>query len=619
MDYSEYRLLRGSGADTVFTRLPKPQPGPANTTPESGDATKLLLVGGFQTVRHYRSMAVSSALQLNGDLARFDDTRLKHFAVAELGKMKQTSFNSYTVEPQRLLCVLSDDRSKLEAFTDTYGGVLDVESLLLNRIDPAYDTITELSISNQEGKYLIDYSVRSPIDYQRCSYCGACGISCPEQCISELLFFDYSKCTFCRDCEKNCPHDAIDINTIEKRALIVPAIIVLGTPSIELPESADKIFREDQVTQYLASLFPYRVDEIISIDHSICQHDSAGTGKGCNKCLDVCPSGAIIFSDKLKIDHHVCLDCGKCAGTCPTGALQYQKLPDKAFMEFFRDFPLSPGTAIVIGTAEDLHRLWWRSLGESFENHLFFEYPNIGALSFFHFIFLIAHGAGNVIILNCNEPGPTLKKAIENTNRLLKVLFDSPERVLVCSGKNTPPLPKLTSRQPLTERPYTSLNYINRKNKTADILQYLTSCCSTVKTIAAGEIEDLGAISCNRDACTQCLACLNVCKIEALTADSSALELRWQGSLCIGCGLCISICPETALSRGPSILLDTSYFTKTTIAKAEPMKCRECGKVFGTRKSFEHVMKVLAAKNKDKDGFFDYCEDCRVLKLLESE
>ena len=618
MDYSEYRLTRGSGADSVFTRIPKPKRRAGNSL-EAGESKDLLLVGGFNSVRHYNSLPVSAPLQLNGDLAGFDDSRMKQFAEAELGRKKKTSFSSHTLEPERLVAVISDSSQALDTFTDTYGGLLDIDPLLLNQVNHAYDSITELSISNDGQKYRIDYSVRSPIDFGRCNYCGACGISCPEKCISEKLFFDYSKCTFCRDCEKSCPHNAIDINTIEKKELVVPAVIVLGTTSIELPESAENIFREARITDYFASLFPYQVEDLVTCDHSICQHGGAGGKAGCSKCLDVCPSGAISFSATIDIDHVTCIDCGACTGVCPTGALQYQRFTDRTFTEFFRDFQLQQGASIVIGSENDLHSFWWQSIGQSFQNRIFFEYPNIGALSFFHLLFLVAHGADNIIILSDSNIPSTLKKAIDDTNHLFSSLFDSTQRVFTCTLENIGTLSEALAQTSLTERPYTNLNYINRKQKIADILYFLAERCDTDIKLAAGEIEDLGAISCNSDACTQCLACLNGCKIQALEADSSVLELTWHGALCTGCGLCISTCPENALSRATSILLDDAYFAPKTIAKAEPMKCKECGKVFGTRKSFEHVMKVLTSRNMDKDGFFEYCEDCRVRKLLESE
>ena len=620
MDHSEYRLFRGTGADTVFTRTPKPQRRSGNTETGTKEKDRVLLAGGFKTVSYYDSLPVSAPMQLNGDLAGFDDSRMKQFAEAELGRIKQTSFNSYTVEPENLVCAVSNNSSELTTFMDTYGGLLDIVPLLLNQNNPSYDSITELSIANSGKKYRIDYSVRSPIDFERCNYCGSCGVSCPEQCISKKLFIDYSKCTLCRDCEKSCGSDAIDINTVEKRKLIVPAVIVLGSTSIELPEPNDNIYRSEQISNYFSSLFPFQVDELVSYDHSICQHGATEEQSGCSKCLDVCPSGAISFSTTIEIDHVTCVDCGRCAGVCPTGALQYLAFPDKSFTEFFREFQMVPGTTVVIGTNEDLHQFWWKSIGQSFENHIFLEYPKTGALSFFHLFFLLAHGAGSIIIFNNTRIPTSLQKVINDTNHIVSLLFGSAERVFTCSLVNGATLPEPSTQPPLTERPYTNLNYINRRRKIADIFQYLKGYCDTEISLAADEIEDLGTISCDSGACTQCLACLNSCKIEALEADSAALELTWQGALCVGCGLCISTCPENALIlRSSSIILNDSYFSPTTIAKAEPMKCRECGKVFGTKKSFEHVMKVLASKNMDKDGFFEYCEDCRVLKLLESE
>jgi ferredoxin len=110
-----------------------------------------------------------------------------------------------------------------------------------------------------------------------------------------------------------------------------------------------------------------------------------------------------------------------------------------------------------------------------------------------------------------------------------------------------------------------------------------------------------------------------VCNIQALSADPSALILSWTGALCTGCTSCVDVCPENALSIGKEIHITHQFFQPAIAAQAEPMRCRECGKVFGTRKSFERVMEILAKQKLDHDGHFEYCEDCRVIKLLESE
>ena len=61
----------------------------------------------------------------------------------------------------------------------------------------------------------------------------------------------------------------------------------------------------------------------IDYDAGICAH-SRSRITGCNKCLDICPTGAITPNgDQVKYDPYICAGCGLCAVVCPTGAAKY--------------------------------------------------------------------------------------------------------------------------------------------------------------------------------------------------------------------------------------------------------------------------------------------------------
>jgi ferredoxin len=115
------------------------------------------------------------------------------------------------------------------------------------------------------------------------------------------------------------------------------------------------------------------------------------------------------------------------------------------------------------------------------------------------------------------------------------------------------------------------------------------------------------------------MACLNDCKIGAMVADAEQLMLGHVAALCVGCGICARICPEDALMIKAGFTLDAAFFLTREFSRAEPMACKQCGKVFGTKKSFEKVMSILQQKETVDTSHFEYCEDCRVLRLFDEQ
>jgi ferredoxin len=52
------------------------------------------------------------------------------------------------------------------------------------------------------------------VDYDRCSYCGACVAVCPPDCITlhnATLLINRDSCTLCRRCIPACPTGALTL------------------------------------------------------------------------------------------------------------------------------------------------------------------------------------------------------------------------------------------------------------------------------------------------------------------------------------------------------------------------------------------------------------------------
>jgi ferredoxin len=610
-------LLKDTGAATPQFSCEKAPPLSRSTQPE-----KIVLGSGFSINGETPEFPLSAALQLNGDCTTMEPAELAAFGQAELEKQHRVSYRSYDVEPNYRVCVIADAAELLAKFSDTYGGILEIEPLLIGAYHEDFGHAEELEIVPSGRGYKLSYTVKSPVNFKRCTHCGLCGRICPERCISENLFFDFGSCTFCTDCEKNCPENAIDLHGIERINLEIPAIITLGDTQLSLPERKTTIFSEDRVSDFLATIYGCSVDEVITCDHAICHlNGNSSSGLGCRECLHSCSFGAVtIANSKIAIDPFSCTECGACVSACPTGAIQNQKLTDQSFLEFFRSFELKKNTAVVIGSAADLGRFWWYSDRHRFDSTLFLEMPQSESLSLMHMLFLFAHGARSVCILSQQgSTGANLLRTVDEVNLMLERWFDLTGFCSISQPDDlSVDLPKGKSTNTSLEQ-YRDLSFVNRRQKLSSVAEFLAGCAEKDITVEKGEVRYFGTIQCNEKRCTQCLACLNCCPIGALSADPENLTLGWNGGLCVGCRSCVGACPENALSYAPLALLNNEYFKSRVIAQAEPMRCEGCGKIFGTKKSFDRVIEILSRNQQNPPEHLHYCEDCRVLKLFENQ
>jgi ferredoxin len=586
----------------------------------------ILLAGGFSSITPESEVPLSSTLQLNHDLATFNAEELSEIAQAELRRNNAIDYRSYSVEADNRVCVISDNAEQLNSFLDIYGGVLDIEPLLVKGYHPEIQTVTELSIDNQGQKCHLEYQIRSPINFELCTYCGDCGPACPEQCISENLFINYDICTFCKECEKVCEAKAVDVHGALGKVLDVPALIMLGKFRVELPAGSGNVFYEENLADYFATLFPCRIDEVIACDNGLCQF-SGNLGRGCDLCLSSCPHGAIIQDGRgVTVDSLKCEECGACVAACPTGALQNERFNDASFVDYFRDMTIPRDGTVVIGDENSLHGLWWRQQGKRLENTLFLQYDKVQSLSLFHYMFLVSRGARRIVLLE-NEAQehnlPPTEKQRKLANEILGQLYDIEDAVVSSRLQDFDSLFDSSMAVPMVGSfgivKTKDDGFINRRHSLAMALEALVANSGREVTMRPQGYIPFASVSCNSDRCTQCLACLGGCRIEAMRADPQQLTLNHLGAMCVGCGLCVRICPENALTISSEFTLGADFFVQTELAKAEPMACKSCGKVFGTKKSFDRVMAILSKKETVDTSHFEYCDTCRVVKLFETE
>src|SRR6185436_4736437 len=74
----------------------------------------------------------------------------------------------------------------------------------------------------------------------------------------------------------------------------------------------------------------------INFAPELCAH-SRSKLIGCHRCLDLCPTGAIVpDGDHVTISAEICAGCGQCAAACPTGAATYALPPPDTLLHKLR-------------------------------------------------------------------------------------------------------------------------------------------------------------------------------------------------------------------------------------------------------------------------------------------
>ncbi len=578
----------------------------------------ILLTGGFSTISPDIGGGLSPTLFLNYALTQQSKAQLLAIAKAELHRQNNVQYRSYTIDADNRLCVVGDDAHVVKAFIDTYGGILEITPLLVKGYDSEIATVSELQIESSGENYRVSYRIRSAIDLEKCSYCGECGKRCPENCIYENLFIDFNRCTFCKVCETACSKGAVDIHGALLEERDFPALMALGNVKVD---ESEYVYLEKDLPAYFATLYPCQVDEVITHNSAICQY-SGRLGRGCDLCVLSCVHGAVTKGPRgIAVNTMLCRECGTCVSVCPTGALQNERFNDLNFFKFFGDVDLPGGSTVVLGDEEVLHRLWWTHQDEKFDKLFFLECSNIGSLSLFHFLYLFAQGAGRVVVLKresfvVGEMG--FYRQLSFANQIINSLYDVNDAVFITSVEEFFGAIEGTRGNALCSAVSFS-TFTNRREVLAQALSNLVATGNKEVIFQPEGYFPFATVTCNEEKCTQCMACLNDCKIGAMLADSSTLQLKNIGAMCVGCGLCVSVCPEDALSISSKCTLNESFFSGTSLAQAEPMACRRCGKVFGTKKSFERVMAILKQKEAVDTHHFEYCEDCRVKNLFEAD
>ncbi len=358
----------------------------------------------------------------------------------------------------------------------------------------------------------------------------------------------------------------------------------------------------------------------IRFDETICAHTRAGQ-TGCSRCLDVCPTGAIVPNgETVAINADICAGCGACASVCPSGAASYDDPPVGTL--FARLWALAAAYRKAGGKAPrvlfhdddwgaEMIRLSARYGRGLPADVIPVEVSSVEGVG--HAELLAALGAG--FATAAVMPGPRSDRTVIEAELTL---------ARAIAGEDT--LPLLDPREPDAleaalydaPRPTEAREPVLPQGGRREVARLAATALHP-----DGGVLDLpdgapyGAVLIDTEACTLCLACVSLCPVGALGDNPDKPQVRFQETACLQCGICARTCPEDAITLAPRLNLAKEALAHQVLNEEEPFECIECGAPFGVKSVIEKVVAQLEDKHwmfqgSDSTKLIQMCDDCRI-------
>jgi ferredoxin len=379
----------------------------------------------------------------------------------------------------------------------------------------------------------------------------------------------------------------------------------------------------------------------ITFTEDLCAH-SRSRIVGCNRCLDLCPTGAIAPNgDHVTIDAHICAGCGQCAAVCPTGAASYALPPADALMRKLRALLIAyreaGGAQPIVLIHDDPHGAplidaLARFGGGLPANVLPLAVNEVTQVGLETIAAAFAYGACQVRMLLRAKPRhdvtglnrtlalaePILSGLGFGTGRAATIETDDPDalgqslRAIVAGDA----APRPASFQPVG---------LKRDVMRLALRELQRAAPAPVDVVPLPAGAPFGAIEVNVEGCTLCLACVSACPTGALSDDPERPTLRFSEDACVQCGLCQATCPEKVITLKPQLDFRAATASARVIKQEEPFLCIRCSKPFGVKTSIERVTAKLEGKHwmfKGQASRLDVlkmCQDCRAVAATEAD
>ncbi len=372
----------------------------------------------------------------------------------------------------------------------------------------------------------------------------------------------------------------------------------------------------------------------VTLEESLCAHSRAGQ-IGCTRCLDVCPTGAILPSgDVVTVDANICAGCGACSAVCPSGAISYDAPPVREIFDEIRTladvYRKAGGTAPRLLLHDEDHGRALIGLAARFgsglpANVVPLQVPSLAVFGHAEMMVALASGFASVqILLSPRTERGILESQVALCNALVEGLGAGAERVSLLDVSDPDTLCDVLYD---FEREVPDCQTILPLGSRRDATRLAAKALATREATGPVPLPSgapYGAVQVDVDACTLCLSCAGLCPSGALLDNPDSPQLLFREDACLQCGLCANICPEDAITLIPQFDISDAVYAQQVVKEEEPFPCIECGKLFGVKGTIERIVERLEGhhsmfKNSDNVRLIRMCDDCRVKAQYHDE
>ncbi|MBY7898431.1 4Fe-4S binding protein [Vibrio fluvialis] len=428
-------------------------------------------------------------------------------------------------------------------------------------------------------------------------------------------------------------HDCFDIvldmslNGVMSEEVPVPGYFPVGRG---FPKLSDAL---EEIPELMGT---FDKPKYFRLDTDLCAHSSRGV-KGCERCVDACPAGALSSEGSEKTGHRIqinpylCQGVGTCATSCPTEAIHYalpnptdtQKFIERLLNNYHQAGGEKPIVLICSSRHEQYNLMALRVLPENVIPVTVEELPSVGIDTWFA---ALVNGATQVLFAASRHMPPTilriLNQEVSMAQSFLAHLGIRKETIDILYLESLREAAPTLCDEPL------GLNLGELEGKKRDRLYVALDALATARGTEPGEqplaaTAPYGAIECSTTDCTLCMSCVAVCPTRALHHEGDSPSLKFIEQDCVQCGLCVKACPEKALTAVQQLNWNAAQRQSVvTLHQEEPAKCLRCHKPFAP----QSMITMLQNKLRGHSHFSDQasldriamCEDCRVVDVFES-